>query len=204
MINGVAGWITGQIAGTAAFGPAIKVITNFSLFGATFLAFLLVVLGEWSVNDGDYYEVINAAQNLVGGWRRWKRVYTCLIAACLASLAAWIVPYVFTNGFEKIAAFGAVGVPTATMIMATDHFLLPRLFKISRPMSGAHVVADPGLRTRRRSSRLSWRSCSGRGARHLPGENSSTVWGIAPVRRGCSARSSTSPWSRSCVSPFRT
>jgi purine-cytosine permease-like protein len=182
MINGVAGWITGQIAGTADFGPAIKVITNFSLFGATWLAFLLVVLGQWSVNDGNYYEVINAAQNLVGGWKRWKRVYTCLIAASLASLAAWIVPYVFTNGFEKIASFGAIGTPTATMIMATDHFLLPRLFKISRPMTRVPTWSQTPIANWPALVALVIAVLFGAwGSGIFPGEDPTTVWGIAPV-----------------------
>ena len=68
MINGLAGWITAQIAKTAAFGPAIHTITNYSLWGATWLAFILVVLGQWSVNDGNYYEVINADAEP----RRWR------------------------------------------------------------------------------------------------------------------------------------
>ena len=182
LINGVGGWLMAQIAQTADFGPATRLITTYSLFGATWLAFIVVVLGQWSVNDGNYYEVINAAQNLVGGARRWKRVYTCLVAASLASLAAWIVPYVFTNGFEKVAAFGAIGTPTATMIMATDHFLIPRLFKISRPMtripawSASSVANWPALVALVVAVLFgAW------GSGIFPGENPSTYWGIAPV-----------------------
>ena len=182
MINGLAGWITAQIAKTAAFGPAIHTITNYSLWGATWLAFILVVLGQWSVNDGNYYEVINAAQNLVGGARRWKRVYTCLVAAGLAGLAAWIVPYVFTNGFEKVAAFGAIGTPTATMIMATDHFLLPRLFKISRPMTRVPPWSVTAVANWPALIALVGAVVFGAwGTGIFPGENPSTVWGIASV-----------------------
>lgn len=134
ILSGVGGWVMGQIAGTSNFGPAVRTITNYSLFGALWLAFIVVLLGQVAVNDGNYYVVTNAAQNLLGGFRRWKRQYTCLVAAALGGLAAWIVPYVITSGFERVAGFGAVGVPTATVIMVVDHFLLPRLFKISRPL----------------------------------------------------------------------
>jgi purine-cytosine permease-like protein len=134
VLSGVGGWVMGQIAGTADFGPAVRTITNYSLFGALWLAVIVLVLGQVSVNDGNYYVVTNAMQNLLGGFRRWKRQYTCLIAAALGGLAAWIVPYVITSGFERVAGFTAIGVPTATIIMAVDHFVIPRLFAISRPL----------------------------------------------------------------------
>jgi purine-cytosine permease-like protein len=134
VLSAVGGWVMGQLAGTSNFGPAVKTIASYSLFGALWLAFIMVLLGQVSVNDGNYYVVINATQNLVGTVRRWNRRYTCLIAAAVGGLSAWIVPYVITNGFEKVASFAAIGVPTATMIMAADHFLLPRMFGISRPL----------------------------------------------------------------------
>ena len=134
VFSGVGGWVMGQLAGTADFGPAVRTITNYSLFGALWLAFIIVLLGQVAVNDGNYYVVTNAMQNLLGGIRHWKRQYTCLIAAALGGLAAWIVPYVITAGFERVAGFGAIGVPTATMIMAVDHFVVPRVFRVSRPL----------------------------------------------------------------------
>jgi purine-cytosine permease-like protein len=134
VFSGVGGWVMGQIAGTAAFGPAVRTITNYSLFGALWLAFIIILTGQIAVNDGNYYVVINAIQNLLGGFRRWKRLYACLIAAALGGLAAWIIPYVITNGFYKVAGFAAIGVPSATIIMAVDHFIVPRMFRISRPL----------------------------------------------------------------------
>ncbi len=134
VLSGVGGWVMGQVAGTADFGPAVRTITNYSLFGALWVAVIVLVLGQVSVNDGNYYVVTNAMQNLLGGFRSWKRQYTCLIAAALGGLSAWIVPYVITSGFERVAGFTAIGVPTATIIMAIDHFVVPRLFGISRPL----------------------------------------------------------------------
>ena len=64
----------------------------------------------------------------------WKRQYTCVIAAALGGLAAWVIPYVLTSGFEKVAAVGAIGVPTVTLVMFADHFVLPRMFGVSRPL----------------------------------------------------------------------
>ena len=50
-------------------------------------------------------------------------------------IAAWLVNYHFLNGWFKVAGFLAITVPCATVIMAVDHFLLPRIFRISRPLT---------------------------------------------------------------------
>jgi purine-cytosine permease-like protein len=134
VLSGVGGWVMGQLAGTSDYGPAVKTITDYSLFGATWLAFILVLVGQIAINDGNYYVVTNAAQNVLAAIPWWKRQYTCVIAAALGGLAAWVVPYVITSGFEKVAAVGAIGVPTATLIMVVDHFVVPRRFGISRPL----------------------------------------------------------------------
>lgn len=143
-LSGVSGWMMAQLAGTSAFGPSIKVITNFSLFGALWLAFIVIMAGQIAVNDGNYYSLTNAAQNLLGEIRGWKREYTCVAAAALGGFSAWFVAYVITNGFEKVASLSAIGVPTATMIVAADHFLLPRLLKFTRPLNAVPTWKQAG------------------------------------------------------------
>jgi hypothetical protein len=44
-----------------------------------------------------------------------------------------------------VATFLAITVPTATVIMAVDHFLLPRLFRISRPLTQVPSWEETGL-----------------------------------------------------------
>jgi purine-cytosine permease-like protein len=135
ILFGIGGWIMAEVSTARAFGPSIGAITHFSLFGALFLAFIISILGQFSINDGNYYAAINAVQNLLGSWGRWKRLYTCALVAMLGMLAAYLVPYVLTNAFGKLASFISVTLPCATVIMAVDHFLLPRLFGISRPLT---------------------------------------------------------------------
>lgn len=137
LLFGVGGWMVAQVSDNANFGPAVHATTEFSLFGLFWLAWILALAGQVAINDGNYYEGINAIQNLIGGWRRWRRVYTCLVAAAVGGLAAWIVPYGLTDGFLKLASFQAITLPCATIVMATDHFLIPRLFPVSRSL--AHV-----------------------------------------------------------------
>ena len=62
---------------------------EYSLFGALWLGAVVAMVMQVAVNDGNYYEMINGGQNLIGQVRRWKRWYTCLIVAAVAALVTW-------------------------------------------------------------------------------------------------------------------
>jgi cytosine permease len=123
----------------------MKFISHYSLFGAFWLAWILATISQFAINDGNYYESVNAGQNLVGGWRHWRRWYTCMIVAGGGVIAGWLVNYHYINGWFKVAGFLAVTVPCATVIMAVDHFLLPRLFNISRPLTKVPAWEETGF-----------------------------------------------------------
>ena len=128
----MAGWMMARLAGGTANGFNFTV--HYSLFGFFFLAFIIATVSQFAINDGNYYESVNAGQNLVGSVRNWKRIYTCLVVAAGGAVAAYLVNYKFVNGWFDVATFLAITVPCATTIMAVDHFLLPRWFRISRPL----------------------------------------------------------------------
>src|SRR5436190_4870855 len=125
------GWMMAQLAGKE---ERFNYTVHYSLFGVFFLAFVIATVSQFAINDGNYYESINAGQNLVGWLRGWRRVYTCVAVAAGGAVAAWLVNYKFVNGWFDVATFLAITVPCATTIMAVDHFLLPRWFTISRPL----------------------------------------------------------------------
>jgi purine-cytosine permease-like protein len=129
------GWMMAQLSKSADFGAQMKFITDYSLFGALWLAWILATISQFAINDGNFYESVNAGQNLIGGWRHWRRPYTALLVAGGGVIAAWLVNYHFLNGWFKVAGFLAITVPCSTVIMAVDHFVLPRLFRISRPLT---------------------------------------------------------------------
>jgi hypothetical protein len=132
----VAGWMMANLARTAnRFGFTV----HYSLLGAFWLAFLVATISQIAINDGNYYEAVNAGQNLVGGWSRWTRAYTCLVLAAGGALAAWIVNYRITNAWFAVPVLLAITAPSATTIMAVDRFVLSRLFGISRSLQ--HIPA---------------------------------------------------------------
>src|SRR5256714_5307026 len=130
----MAGWMMAALSGTTDSAQVFRFTVHYSLFGAFWLAWIIATISQFAINDGNYYESVNAGQNLIGSWSRWRRVYTCLIVAAGGAFAGYLVNYKFVNGWFDVATFLAITVPCATTIMAVDHFLLPRWFRISRPL----------------------------------------------------------------------
>jgi purine-cytosine permease-like protein len=141
----MAGWMMADLSKSADPAQIFRYTVHYSLFGAFWLAWLIATISQFAINDGNYYESVNAGQNLLGGWRWWRRPYTCLLVAGGGVIAADLVNFHFLNGWFKVATFLAITVPSATMIMAVDHFLLPRLFRISRPLTRVPAWPDAGL-----------------------------------------------------------
>jgi purine-cytosine permease-like protein len=129
------GWMMAQISGAGPFdfGPAFKATVEYSLFGALWLGAVVATVMQIAINDGNYYEMVNGGQNIVGHVRGWKRWYTCLLVAGIAALVTWWFPHI-ENGFFKVAGWSAIALPCTTVVMCADHFLLPRLLGIRRPV----------------------------------------------------------------------
>ncbi len=140
-----AGWIMEELAKSTDPAAVFRYTVHYSLFGAFWLAWIIATVSQVAINDGNYYESVNAGQNLVGGWKAWPRWLTCLIVAGGGVIAADLVNFHFINGWFKVATFLAITVPCATVIMAVDHFLLPRLFRISRPLTRVPAWEETGL-----------------------------------------------------------
>jgi purine-cytosine permease-like protein len=178
----VGGWMMADFADTTAFGPVVKYATHFSLFGAFFLAWFLATVSQFAINDGNYYEAINAFQNIFGGWSKWKRLYSCFVCAAIGALSGYLVNYVITNGFLKVAAFLAVTAPSATVIMCVDHFLLPRMFGISRPLIKIPTWRQASIGNWPAIIALAIAVFYGAWATGIvPGENPNRYWGPGPL-----------------------
>jgi phosphatidylserine/phosphatidylglycerophosphate/cardiolipin synthase-like enzyme/purine-cytosine permease-like protein len=132
----VAGWMMARLAGE---GNRFAFTVDYSLFGAFWLAFIVATISQIAINDGNYYEAVNAAQNLIGGWACWPRYYTCLLLAAGGALAGWIVNYRIPNAWFAVPILLAITAPSATTIMAVDQLLVPRLFGCPRSLT--HVPA---------------------------------------------------------------
>jgi purine-cytosine permease-like protein len=176
------GWMMAEFAHSSSFGTVVKYTTHYSLFGLLPLAFILGTISQFAINDGNYYESINAFQNMFGGWSWWKRVYSCLLCAAISALAGYLVNYAVQNGFLKVAAFLAISVPCATVIMCVDHFLLPKLFGISRPLMKVPSWRESGTGNWPAIVALAISVAFGAYATGImPGENANRYWGPATL-----------------------
>jgi purine-cytosine permease-like protein len=141
----MAGWMMETLSKSADSAAIFRYTVHYSLFGAFWLAWIIATVSQIAINDGNYYESVNAGQNLLGSFKSWPRPLTCLLVAGGGVIAADLVNFHFLNGWFKVASFLAVTVPSATVIMAVDHFLLPRLFRISRPLDHVPRWEEAGL-----------------------------------------------------------
>jgi purine-cytosine permease-like protein len=132
----IGGWMMAEISGAGPFdfGPAFKATVEYSLFGALVLGAAVATVMQVAINDGNYYEMTNAGQNIVGQVRGWKRWYTCLVTAVIAAVVTWWFPHI-ENGFFKVAGWTAIALPSATVVMCVEQFLLPRWFGLDRSVA---------------------------------------------------------------------
>lgn len=178
----IGGWFMADLAHSADFATLVRFTAHYSFFGVLALAFILATVSQVAINDGNYYESINALQNLLGGWSRWKRIYSCLVTAAFGALMAWIVNYVLLSGFTTVSAFLAITVPCASVIMFVDHFVLPRLFRISRPLIHVPSWREAGRANVPAIAALIGSVIFGAYATGtMPGASSTRYWGVAPA-----------------------
>jgi purine-cytosine permease-like protein len=141
----LAGWMMAAQSGSTDFSHIVNFTTHYSLFGLLPLAFFLGTVAQIALNDGNYYQAITAFQNVFGGWSKWKRLYSCMICLVIAGVAGWYVNYGSTNGLVLITGLASITLPCATVIMVVDHFVLPRVLGISRPLLKVPAWGETGV-----------------------------------------------------------
>lgn len=133
----IMGYMIATLSDQPNFAPAIKYFASFTLFGASAVMMIVLLVNQWAVQDGNLYIAINGAQNLLSRIPRWRRQYTVVGLGLIAAGLTYILPNL-TQTFNIVTGIGAVTVPVASTIMAMDVFIVPRLFGLRRPL---HRVA---------------------------------------------------------------
>ena len=131
-------------AGQFNFGPAFRYTVEYSMFGVLALGAVVATVLQVAINDGNYYEMVNAGQNAVGGLPGWRRWYTCAIMAAIAAVFAWRFPSA-QNGFFVVASWSSIALPCVTVVMCVDRFVLPRLTHADRPMATVPTWGQAGV-----------------------------------------------------------
>ncbi len=140
----IMGYMIGTLSNQPNFAPAMKYFASFTLFGASAVMMIVLLVNQWAVQDGNLYIAINGAQNLLSRLPRWRRQYTVVGLGLIAAGLTYILPSL-TKTFNIVTGIGAITVPVASTIMAMDVFIVPRLFGLRRPLYRVATWSELGL-----------------------------------------------------------
>lgn len=114
------------------------------MFGSALLGIAVIVINQWAVQDGNLYIAVNGAQNVLSGIRGWRRQYTVVGLGLIAAALTFYLGNL-QDTFNIATSIGSTTVPVASIIMALDLFVLPRLFGIRRPMNRVASWGELGI-----------------------------------------------------------
>jgi purine-cytosine permease-like protein len=140
----IGGWMMAELSTGSSYANSVTFVTHYSLFGAFWLAFIVASVSQAAAQDGNYYVAINALQNVFGSFRGWNRLYSCGLAVIGGVFATWALQQ-GTQAWLYFITFSSAAVPAATTVMMVDHFVVPRLFSISRPLTKVPSWSQTGV-----------------------------------------------------------
>jgi purine-cytosine permease-like protein len=140
------GWMMAQLSGNGQydFGPAFRYTVEYSMFGVLALGAVIATILTIAINDGNYYEMVNAGQNVFGGIRGWKRWHTCVLMMLIAVVFSWGFPSV-EDGFFEITNWSSIALPCVTVVMVVDRFVVSRFGGPRRPADQVPTWRAAGL-----------------------------------------------------------
>ena len=118
----ITGWLMAQVAGISDYGQAAVLMTNYAFGGFTILSAFSLSVVFFANNDANLYGSINAMQNMNAGRR--KHIVLFLTIACVISSVALCG---VSKAFEAVASVSSIFLPTVTVIMIAEWFVLSRL-----------------------------------------------------------------------------
>jgi len=123
----VAGWMCARMSGITDFGAATNFINSYAFGGIAFLAPIVLAASYCAGNDSNLYGMINAVEN-------FKKMPHHAVCATLAILCAAFAAYLSTAGLakslESITSLNCIFLPTATVIMFCEFFLIRHVLGI--------------------------------------------------------------------------
>jgi cytosine permease len=121
------GAVLAHVFNVAQFGKVILLVSQYTI-GITLLAARVFFITQVAINDLNLYEVVTAAKNLFPG----RRLYYVLLLGAIGAVFAY---FQVINYYIIIAELTGIMVPCVTIVMMTDAWLLPRLFKLHRKVA---------------------------------------------------------------------
>lgn len=128
----VSGWLLAQATGVSEYAQAAVLMDKFAFGGIPLIAGLVLFIVYLAGNDANLYGSVNALQNICG----FKRKYLVgvLTLACICAVF-WLSG--IKNKFEAVASLSSIFIPSVTIIILAEWFLLRRL---SHPLADLFTV----------------------------------------------------------------
>jgi hypothetical protein len=121
----IAGWLLARTTGITDSIAATNLLNQYSLGGISWLAALMLAITLIAANDSVLFGSITAFENLWPLKHKVAVAFMTLIGVCLA---AWFASFGFIDVFQSVASLNCILLPTPTVIMFTECFLLARIF----------------------------------------------------------------------------
>ncbi len=134
----VAGWMVARITGVTEYGAATALMNDYSFGGIAILSAVVLGASYFACNDSNLFGSLQACENLKQmSHQKWALILAALGAICGALLSIFGA----AKSIEAIASLNCVVLPTPTVIMMGEWFLLAKVFKAGSRISDLKVPA---------------------------------------------------------------
>jgi purine-cytosine permease-like protein len=113
-----------RLSGITEYGAATNYMNSYAFGGIAAVAAIVLSVAYCASNDSNLYGMINAIENL----KKLPHHRVCAVLAVVcASFAAWLSTAGIAKSLESIASLNCVFLPTVTVIMIAEFFIVRRM-----------------------------------------------------------------------------
>jgi cytosine permease len=133
----VTGWMLARTTGITDYAAATALMNTYAFGGLSVVAAIVLAVTYFAVNDSSLYGAVNALQNVHPIPRR--RMVGML--ASLGAVTAAVLSGIAQN-FEDVASVSCIFLPSATIVILAEHWLISKWHKVEGELSRVPAFAD--------------------------------------------------------------
>lgn len=120
------GFMVAKLTGVTDYGAATSLMNNYSFGGLAILGAIVLMANYFAANDSNLFGSVSACENL----KAWShRGWVAVLAILGAAMAAWLSVSGAAKSLEAIASLNCVIVPTPTIIVLAEWFVMKKIFQ---------------------------------------------------------------------------
>lgn len=119
------GFLIGCMSGITEYGAATSFMNNYSFGGLAVLGAIVLAASYFAANDSNLFGSVQSCENL----KSWShKGWVAVLATLGAVMAAWLSMSGASRSLESIASLNCIILPTPTVIMCCEWFLMSKVF----------------------------------------------------------------------------